>query len=651
MLNMFRTFIRSRVGLIVVFLVLGVIAIAFAAGDVTGMRSMASGSANVIAKVGNHEITENELSEEIDRVLKEQRSQGQNITMEQFLASPMFDQVVERLINYATIEEFAKSNGMLADSTLVDSAIANNPAFQGFDGKFSQTKFEGLLAENRVSPAKFRDALSSEYYLRWLIGDPAPISQLPVGVAAPYASLALERRTGTIALIRWNDMDPGADPDAKTLQAYYERNKAHYMVPPRRILRYAIVKPDQFKASSAATEAEISDAYAKAGVRFAASEKRTIRQLVMLDQAAANAAAAEVKGGKSIADVAKSRGLEPRTFDAVDKGALAKDTSVPVAEAAFSAAQGATVGPVKGPLGWVVMHVDTVTPIAAKSLAQAHDTLAAEITQAKIAKTIGTLRQSLDDSAGNGANFDSVMAQGKLTPLHTAALAPDGTDPSVPNSKPDPALAAIVQAGFAADPNDSEPVVVPLGQDGSFAVIGVEKSIPAQAKPLASIQKEVVRDYLQDITLQKARKAATDVVNQVNKGTPLQQALAATGLRTLLPPKGFDMTRQDIGKLASPQMGPPPQFVQAFQTPPKRAKMIEAPGRAGYYIVYVATTEEHDASGNAQLMAAVQQGLGQRLQEESIEQFVESMKKNVKVTRYPAVIQALRASLGRTGAQ
>lgn len=648
MLSMFRNFIKSRVGLIVVFVFLGLIAVIFAFTSGNGLERFSASRGNVLAKVGNHEITDADLQTEIDNFIKRQRAQGQNVTMEQFLASPLYDQMIDQLVAYAALEEFSKNSGMNADSTLIESDIANNPDLLGFDGKFSQTKFDQMLAENRISSAKYRAALASDHYLRWMLGSVAPIREMPVDMIAPYASLQLERRIGTVGLIRFSDIPKEAEPDAKTLDAYYQRNRARYMTPPRRILRYAVVHPDQFKASSAATETQISAAYANSGVRFHATEKRTIHQLVMLDQAAATAAAAEVKGGKSLADVASARGLQSKAFDAVEKAALAKETSATVAEAAFSAPQGATVGPVKGPFGWVVLHVDTVTPIPAKSLAEAHATLADEITQRNIASAIGTLRQSLDDSAGDGANFDALMAKGKLTPLRTAALAPDGTDPSVKDSKPDPALAPIVQAGFSADPTDTEPQVVLVGQDGSFAVVSVEKALPAQLKPLASIHDQVVEDYSTDIRLQKARKIATDVVAAVNKGTPLLQALAATGLHSLLKPESFSKTRLEVNQIAAAQRSMPPQFKLMFETGAKHAKLIEAPGRAGYYIVYVDTIEPHDARGTPAI-AEAQKAFGPALQEEMLEQFVESVKRNVKVTRYPSAIAAFRASLTTQG--
>ena len=56
-----------------------------------------------------------------------------------------------------------------------------------------------------------------------------------------------------------------------------------------------MVTPDQLKARATPGDAEIAAAYKAAGTRFAAAEKRTLSQVVVADQAAANALAAAVK--------------------------------------------------------------------------------------------------------------------------------------------------------------------------------------------------------------------------------------------------------------------------------------------------------------------------------------------------------------------
>ena len=87
MLNFFRRFTKSRFGVIAMFVFLALIAIAFAAGDITGIRGQSGGlSGNVLAKVGDRKITDREVRERIDLFLRNAQREGQNVTMEQFLA-------------------------------------------------------------------------------------------------------------------------------------------------------------------------------------------------------------------------------------------------------------------------------------------------------------------------------------------------------------------------------------------------------------------------------------------------------------------------------------------------------------------------------------------------------------------------------------
>ncbi|MEI9928018.1 MAG: SurA N-terminal domain-containing protein [Sphingomonas sp.] len=250
------------------------------------------------------------------------------MTMEEFVAQGGFEGSLNGMINELATEEFAKRSGMLVSKALIDGEIASNPVFQGVDGKFDQKTFDALLSRERVAPQALRDDIMRGRYSSWLL-IPGGVSagEFPKGVLAPYASLLLERRQGIGTLIRSIDMDPGADPDDATLTAYYKSHLARYTVPQRRMLRYAIVHPDQFKAQSTATDAEIAAAFAKSGPRYAATEKRTVHQIVLLDQATANSVAAQIKAGKPIADVAKGMGLEASDFEAIEKPALARQTA------------------------------------------------------------------------------------------------------------------------------------------------------------------------------------------------------------------------------------------------------------------------------------------------------------------------------------
>lgn len=645
MLNSFRRFTKSRYGLIAVFLFLGIIALAFVAGDVTGVRMNGAGTGgNVVAKVGSKQITDREVRERVDMFLRNLQREGQSVTMEQFLAQGGLELALDEMINSAALVEFAQQSGMQVSKKLIDGEIASNPAFLGLDGKFSQKQFEDILAQNRIPPALFREGMTNERYNLWLLNRGTLGNQIPESVLLPYASLLLERRTGTVGLVSTVAMDPGPDPDDKTLAAWYQSRSARYTVPQRRIVRYAMVNPEQLRASTVATEAEIADAYKKAGNRFAATEKRNVRQLVALDQATANRIAGEVKSGKTLAAAASAAGLEPTNFEGVEKAALARQTAPAVADAAFAAAQAGVVGPIRSPLGWHVLQVEKIEKVAAKTLDQARAELASEISARKLTEALADLRQKLEDGIGDSKNFDELVAEAKLTPGRSPALTAQGTDPDNPEFKPDPAMVAIMRAGFAIEQPGDDSQIVPTAQDGSFALVGLERIVPAAPRPLAQIREQVKKDYLVEKALQKARAVATQVIAKVEKGMPMQQALTEAGVTKGPPPKPFDFKRADVLR---PNIAPYLQM--AFRMAPGKAKLVEGTNREGYYVVHLAQVEEHSAANDPAAIQRVRADIAPQVGPEYARQFISAIRNAVKVTRNDKAIAQLRADLSRTG--
>lgn len=645
MLNFFRSFTKSRWGLALVFAFLALIAIAFAASDITGVRGNSGPGGNVIATVGKTRITDLEVRDRVQRFLREAQRSGQNVTMEQFLAQGGYEMAVNQIIDNAVVGEFARESGMSVSKKLIDGDIASAPAFTGFDGKFDKTAFQRFLSEQRITMSQLYADATKERYQNWLVNRMTMAGDLPDGVLLPYASLQLERRTGVVGLIPTLAMDPGPKPDDKALAAWYATQRNRYLVPQRRVVRYAMVNPDAFKAAAAATDAEIADAYAKAGNRYAATEKRTLRQIVLLDQATANRVAGEVKGGKAIADVAKAAGLQPTNFDGVTQDALARQTSADIAKTAFGAAQGGVIGPVRSALGWAVLKVEKIEKVPAKTLDQVRGELADAIAKRKLAQKLADARQSIEDAIGDGKTFDEALRDAKLTAVKTPALTAAGINPDDPASKPDAALAPVLRSAFAFEQQGDEPQVVATGQDGSFAVVTVDQIVPAAPRPLAQIHDQVLRDYAIEKQLQKARAVASQVVAALQKGVPMQQALTQAGVTKAPPPKPFDFKRADI---MGRQMARSIQL--AFTMAPKKAKLVEGENREGYYVVFLDAIEQHSAQGDQATISRTRSMIGPQVGGEYARQFVASMRNVVKVKRNEKAIAALRTELSRTGA-
>ncbi len=404
MLRVFRSFTRSKIGIVVTLGVLAIIALAFAAGDITGVRQ-GSGSVlgGAVAEVGDVKIGEAELRSRTQTALSAARQQQPAIDIVTFVQMGGLSQTLDRIINTLALQEFGESIGMAVSKRAVDGEIASIPAFQGFNGKFDQKTYESVLGQQRITDRQFRDDIVRDMFARQLIAPTIGAAQMPAEYATPYASLLLERRQGAVGFIPAGALGMGAAPTDAELQALYKRQASRYRVPERRVLRYAVIRSADVAASAMPTDAEIAQAYNQQKARFAATEKRTLSQVVIADQAAANTLAAKVKGGTSVADAARSAGLEASVQTGVQKAAFASASSPAIADAAFAAAQGAVVGPIRSPLGFHIVKVDKVEAVAGKTLEQAKPELVAELSKTKLAQAIADSHDKLDDQITDNA--------------------------------------------------------------------------------------------------------------------------------------------------------------------------------------------------------------------------------------------------------
>ncbi|HVW33047.1 MAG TPA: peptidyl-prolyl cis-trans isomerase, partial [Acidimicrobiia bacterium] len=182
------------------------------------------------------------------------------------------------------------------------------------------------------------------------------------------------------------------------------------------------------------TEDQITQAFAQRQDQLAVPEKRHLKFLVVATQDDANKALTRIRGRETFEQVAKAVSIDPTTKgQGGDLGEVAKAQLDPAfGAAAFSAAKGATFGPVQTAAGWNVGLVVDITPGHAVTLAEVHDSLRDTLVgEAKLA----LWRQYLADRL-RGANAcyakanrpaDPKAPPADVTPANPAPGAPEST--------------------------------------------------------------------------------------------------------------------------------------------------------------------------------------------------------------------------------
>ena len=647
MLSFFRRLINSRVGIVITLGLLGIIGLAFAAGDVSGLRTrgMSAIAGDSVASVGGHSVSATELKERVANEFDNLRQQQPTLTMAQFVAGGGVEGTIQRLVNGLAMTRFGGDQGMVVSKRAVDGQLASIPGLQGPNGQFDQAIYQRLLASRKLTDAQIRGDIAQQTLANQLTLPTIGATQVPQGLALPYASLLLERRQGQIGFVPTRALIGGPAPTDAELNAFYQRNLARYTVPQRRVARYALVSLDTVKARATPTDNEIAAAYSRDRAKYAAAEKRTVESVVAADAATAGALAARAKNGASLVDAARAAGLEASTQAQQTKTALAATLSPAVAEAVFAAGRGALVGPLKAPLGFIVARSTAVEQSPARSLAQVRGEIAAELGKAKSLQALAAMHDAMDDALAHNATFDEVTGDQKLTVQTTPALLAGAVDPDHREVKPDPALVPLLTAAFASEEGDA-PQLVPVGRDGDFALVGVARVVPSAPRPLAGIRAAVVQDFGLDRARVAARKLAGQIVAKVNAGTPLAQAVAAAGVAGLPPVKPANATR---GELSAAPGGPPAPLVLLFSMAQGATRLLEAPGNAGYFLIHVDRIEPGNASGNAGVIAATRDGIGKVTGREYVEQFAGAIRAQLGVKIDNAAVARVKAELASGG--
>ncbi|MEO6091665.1 MAG: SurA N-terminal domain-containing protein [Novosphingobium sp.] len=651
MLQFFRKIIGSRFGALFAIGLLGLIALAFAASDVTGRRQSVDVRGDAVATIGDRKIDGASLSQAATSALENVKRQQPTMSMQGFLAAGGLKQVLDSLIDRISMAVWGSDHGIVASDRLVDSEIVKVPAFQGPDGKFSQALFQQLISQRGVNERLVREDIAQGLVARQLLLPAAFGVTMPRDLARRYAELLKESREGAIAALPAALFTPATRPDDKTLAGWYQTHRTRFIRPERRVVRYVLLTDAGLKNVAAPSEAEIAARYQADAPRYAALETRRITQLIVPSEAAARAVLAAVAKDSTLDAVAKEQGLATSALGPIDRPALAAQTSAAVSDAAFAAARGAIAGPARGALGWHVLRVDAIETRPARSLDQARAEIAAALAVEKRRKALADVSARIEDEFDKGGSLADAARELGLTLQQTGPLTADGTVYGKVGERAPAELARVLQTAFSME-QENQPQLAEVEAGKTvvlFDVASIAASLPA---PLAEIKPDVTAAYMLDKGFTAAGEAGRRLLAETKRGSDLGKALASLG-RPLPPPQPVAMSREQLAQMQQQSRQPvPPPLALLFSMAQGTTKLLPAPGNRGWFVVSLRKTTPGKVADADPLIATAQRELGKVAGDEYADALRRAIRGEIGVKTNPAAVQAVRAQLaGTAGAQ
>ncbi len=365
--------------------------------------------------------------------------------------------------------------------------------------------------------------------------------------------------------IKPSDMQSKVEVSDADIAAYFEKNKAKYVIPERRTLDYAILSLAQLRQRSPVTEDDEKVFYQKNIDQYKLEDRAHIAHILFKTVGMTDAESTEVKKkaedvlnkakhGGNFGDLAKQYSEDTSKDKGGDLGWIVRGQTVPEFEAAaFSLPKGSVSDLVKTQYGFHIIQVIDREQARTQTL----DEVKASI--------VNRLQEQKAEQLGENISTqiaDEIRRTGK-TPIEELAKKfnmTTGEAKSVEATQPLPELGnapGLMDTVFRQREGD---VGAPIHTEAGYVVVSVKDIQPMHPATIAEVHDHVASDLRMEKAVEVAKTRAEDLAKRAKGGENFTGA--AKGL-------GLDVKTSDaISRTGSiPDVGSAKQFAAAFTLP------------------------------------------------------------------------------------
>jgi peptidyl-prolyl cis-trans isomerase D len=621
------------------YVMLGALALVFAAWGAYGIVDFTSHLGNYAAKVGSQEIS-------LERVKTEWQRQepqylnlfGGEIPAEQ--RTRLQSRLLDAMVREEVVRQAATKLGFAVTEAQLRQAYQSEPAFQA-EGKFSPQAAMAALAGAGMSPAAYEAAKRLEL-VRDQVAMVVGISEFltPAEVARLHA-LEDEQRELRFALLTPQQFAGSAPVDAAAIDTWYKGHSDQYQTIESARVAYGELTLASVSAGIKVSDAQLSERYEKNRDRFVEPERRQARHILLtVDKPAdsdtvkaqADALYKQIQGGGDFAALAKANSKDPISaakggeLDLSDRNAFVPEFSA----ALFALKQGEVSAPVKTQFGWHIIKLEAIQSGKSRSLDEVRGELTAEMARELAGERFGERQEQLQQRIERGVgNFDELVKEFGLQPGEVANFVRGGGGGALGSD------AKLNEAVFSARAVKEQAVSGPvsLGED-RLVVFRVTEHRPPQAKPLAEVRDSIVAELLRQRGSAAAKAAADAALKRLDGGESLDKVLADLKVKS-------DAARF-VGRV---DPGVPVQvleaaFAAARPQDGKPQRSVIALDEGGVALLAVTASRVPDPEAGAlRLRAQRVQREQQRQAQQVTEAYIQSLVNASKVSRNPKAFE------------
>ena len=471
---------------------------------------------NVIARVGDHEISLLQFQQIYMQQLNNYRLQSGGDVSEEILRSLGIDrQILQQLIDeYAAITE-AERLGLVVGDAEVRERIITLPQLQ-VDGQFiGDSAYYQLLQTQRppINPTQFEEEIRQQIMLERLQTAVTSWMTVTDEEIAEEHRRRNEKVKVNIISFRASEFRDEAEATDDDISLLYEEEAANYEVPEKRQLRFLLVDESEIFDSLTVTDDEVRQYYDTNISQYQTpGQVRANHILLRVDdedteeEVVERAAdlATQARGGADFAELAREHSDDEGTVEnGGDLGLFGRGRMVPEFEAAaFEMNEGDISDPVKSAFGYHVIQVtekqeeitqpfETVQTTIQNLLKQERASSRSTALSRAIAAEVETPEDLAQAAASRGYELQESGFAARGEPILGLGMAPQ-----------------VSAQAFSIEPNEVAGVDTPSGPAFITVIATQDPYIPPIEEVRDRVREDVIRKKSLALALERANEAA-----------------------------------------------------------------------------------------------------------------------------------------------
>jgi peptidyl-prolyl cis-trans isomerase D len=495
---------------------------------------------DTVAKVGGATISK----EEFERLYRLQLRRlsvdlRQPVTPEMARSMNVGPDLLDSLVNRLALANVASGLGLAVSDAEISRQIRSDRSFAGPLGTFDRDKFERVIAEQGLNEQTFLSEAHKILVEQQLTVPVQAAFDVPNGYAGALYASSREERAVDYVVLSPASLEPIVPPTDVALSVYVKAHPAQYSTPEYRDVSVAFIGPEDVVNQVSVTTDQIKQQYDANSATYNIPEKRDLEQLIFPSEADAKSASTKIAAGESFEEVAASLGKKPT--DISIGTVIQQDLPDARGAAAFVLPAQGVSQPVKGPFGWVLLHVTAVTPGKTTSLEQATPEIRRSLLTQLEAARVADIMNAAQDALGTGIEVNEAAQRSGMHFVHVAAmdgngLSPDGKASAAPNNEELRAEVFKAEVGDIGDPFQSK--------DGHAFAIKVNGVTPPKLKPLDTVRTQALAHWTAGQQAARLSAKAQALATQANAAQDLSPVAQTIGGKVQAGP-ALSRTTQD----------------------------------------------------------------------------------------------------------